>query len=95
MEIVGSLGLFRDLWTLHDEIKEAGAKGHPICEECGSYQSTYDRMEGRTDAAAVKARADADELKEQHDYEHTGERYYSMPRTSGGRATYIPNSSLL
>ena len=26
LEIVGSLGLFRDLWTLHDEIKEAGAK---------------------------------------------------------------------
>ena len=77
LPVVGSLGLFRELWNSHDEIKEAGAKGHPICEKCGDYQSIYDRHEGRTDAAAVKARADADVEQEQHDYEHQGERHYA------------------
>ena len=77
LPVVGSLELFRDMWNHHTEIKEAGAKGHPICEKCGEYQTIYDRLEGRTDAAAVQMRADADVAQEQHDFEHTGERNYA------------------
>ena len=74
---MGSEGVFRELWNSHDEIKEAGAKGHPICETCGDYQAKYDRLEGRTDAAAVQLRKEADEEQAQHDWEHQGERQYA------------------
>ena len=37
----------------------------------------YDRYEGRTDAAAVEARSQADQKKAQHDIEHGGERKYA------------------
>ena len=85
LPIVGSEGIFfRELWNAHDEIHEAGAKGHPNCETCGEYQAKYDRLEGRTDAAAVQSRKDADEEQEQHDWEHTQGKE-STPRTSGRR----------
>lgn len=77
LPVAGSLGIFRELWNSHTEILEQGATGHPICELCGEYESVYDRLEGRTDATAVKLRADADAWKEQHDIEHRGERQYA------------------
>ena len=77
LPVVGSEGIFREMWLDHKEIHEAGAKGHPICETCGDYQAKYDRLEGRTDAAAVQLRKEADEEQEQHDWEHQGERAYA------------------
>ena len=75
--MLGSLGIFRELWNAHDEIIEKGAKGHPICDTCGDYEALYDRLEGRTDATAVQQRKDADEKQEQHDFDHTSERHYA------------------
>ena len=77
LPVVGSVGIFRELWKSHTEILEQGATGNPICERCGEYETLYDSLEGRTDATAVKARADADDRKEQHDLEHRGERQYA------------------
>ena len=37
----------------------------------------YDRLEGRTDDAAVQARKEADTQQEQHEVEHQGERHYA------------------
>ena len=77
LPIVGSLYIFRQVWNEHDEILEAGATGHPICDTCGATQSTYDRYEGRTDNAAIEARAEADAKQAVHDSEHAGEREYA------------------
>ena len=74
---VGSIGVFRQLWNSHTEILEQGATGHPICERCGEYEALYDRLEGRTDAAAITLRAEGDDWKEIHDIEHSGERKYA------------------
>jgi hypothetical protein len=74
---VGSEWLFRQMWKQHTEIKEFCAKGHPVCEKCGETQIVYDKLEGRTDAAAVQQRADADLKQAQHDFEHRGERKYA------------------
>ena len=77
LPIVGSLNLFREVWKEHTEIKEAGATGHSICEDCGATQAVYDRYEGRTDPAAIAAREAADAKQAQHDVEHRGERAYA------------------
>jgi hypothetical protein len=77
LPIVGSIGIFREMWNSHAEIHEQGSTSHPICETCGQYEALYDRLEGRTDPQAVSARADGDVWKEQHDIEHSGERHYA------------------
>ena len=77
LPIVGSVDIFREIWKTHDEIKEQGATGHPVCEQCGKNQQIYDSMEGRTDAAAVEARRLADIDQDEHDVEHRAERKYA------------------
>ena len=77
LPLVGSVGIFREIWNSHTEIHEQGATGHCICDDCGNHQAVYDRLEGRTDAAANQQRREADEKKAQHDIEHSGERAYA------------------
>ena len=77
LTVVGSEWLFIQVWKSHDEIKEFGACGHPVCDTCGKTQIAYDKLEGRTDDAAVQQRRDADAKQAQHDFEHRGERKYA------------------
>ena len=77
LPMVGSMGIFREIWNSHTEIHEKGSTGHPICEVCGEYEALYDRLEGRTDAQATQLRAEGDAWKDQHDVEHGGERHYA------------------
>ena len=77
LPLVGSLDVFRDVWNSHSEIHEEGATGHCICDDCGDHQAVYDKLEGRTDAAAAAQRREADDRKAQHDIEHGGERAYA------------------
>lgn len=77
LPMVGSEKIFAERWRMHTEIIEQGAKGHPVCDECGKTQVVYDRLEGRTDEAAKQARAKADALQAEHDREHRGEREYA------------------
>ena len=75
--VIGSEKLFRERWKAHsDTIRELGAKGHPVCDKCGAYQSVYDRFLGRQDEEAVRERLKADKKMAQHEYEHRGERAY-------------------
>ena len=77
LPVVGSQWLFRQVWQSHDEIHEFGATGHPVCDQCGKTQMAYDKLEGRTDEAAVQQRRDADTTQAQHDYEQRGERQFA------------------
>ena len=55
LPVEGSFSLFKEVWMAHPEIRQRGAKGHAICDECGLIRAEKLKWLGRTDEVAKAA----------------------------------------
>eukprot|EP00965_Chrysotila_dentata_P227228 6195870-Pleurochrysis_carterae.AAC.1 len=63
LPVIGSFELFKRIWSEHKEIKEHTAKSHSVCDQCGAWAARKDRLENRTDAAAIAERTAIEEAE--------------------------------